>query len=237
MDDRDEQTASGMPEGIAVILAQRETWAEPPAELEDAVRAALFGAGGTVAANQRGNATSLGSSAMATEATDVTAEAAEDELSAARRRRTRRGSADGRWPNGRLLLVAAAIVGVAAVGSAIAISQTGPDATIVALTATELEPEASGTAAISETPSGFSIELDIEGLPPAPEGSYYQGWLKNADGDLVTIGTFHVRDGSDNVILWSGVDPAVYSTLTVTLQREGEGAQSSGQVVLIGNLG
>ncbi|MEJ7705278.1 MAG: anti-sigma factor [Geodermatophilaceae bacterium] len=132
---------------------------------------------------------------------------------------------------------AGALMGVAAVGTAVVISQTGQDSTVVALTPTELAPDASGTAELSERPSGFSIELDIDGLPPAAEGSYYQAWLKNADGELVTIGTFHARDGSDDVILWSGVDPADYPTLTVTLQREGEGAQSSGQVVLTGSLG
>ena len=225
MDEWDERDGrAGLPDGVALVLGQRETWAEPPPEMEAAVRAALL--------RERANAgaTSVDVSGIALERTDVSggsgaARPPDDEMSAARDRR------------GRLLLVAAALMGVAAVGTAVVISQTGQDSTVVALTPTELAPDASGTAELSETPSGFSIELDIDGLPPAAEGSYYQAWLKNADGELVTIGTFHARDGSDDVILWSGVDPADYPTLTVTLQREGEGAQSSGQVVLTGSLG
>jgi len=238
MDEWDERDGrAGLPDGVALVLGQRETWAEPPPEMEAAVRAALL--------RERANAgaTSVDVSGIALERTDVSggsgaARPPDDEMSAARDRRGRRlGSASGSRPNGRLLLVAAALMGVAAVGTAVVISQTGQDSTVVALTPTELAPDASGTAELSETPSGFSIELDIDGLPPAAEGSYYQAWLKNADGELVTIGTFHARDGSDDVILWSGVDPADYPTLTVTLQREGEGAQSSGQVVLTGSLG
>ena len=72
------------------------------------------------------------------------------------------------------------------------------------------------------------------GAPPAPAGSYYQGWLRNKDGDAVTIGTFHGREGTNDIILWSGVDIADYPTLTVTIQQEGAGAESSGRVVLRG---
>ena len=90
------------------------------------------------------------------------------------------------------------------------------------------------TALIPARALGFEIELDISGLPPAPAGSYYQGWLRNEDGDAVTIGTFHGREGTDDIILWSGVDIADYSALTVTIQQEGAGAESSGRVVLRG---
>jgi len=69
-------------------------------------------------------------------------------------------------------------VAVVGAGTAVAISQSGPSATVVALTPTELAPDASGTVEISDTPSGFYIELDLDGLPPAAEGSYYQAWLR-----------------------------------------------------------
>ena len=88
------------------------------------------------------------------------------------------------------------------------------------LAGTELEPDAAGRATIASMDSGFEIELDINGLPPAPAGTYYQGWLRNEDGDAVTIGTFHGREGTDDIILWSGVDVADYPTLTVTIQQE-----------------
>ncbi len=112
---------------------------------------------------------------------------------------------------------------------------TSQAATTVALAGTDVEPAAEGQAEITSTPSGFEIQLDITGLPPAPEGAYYQGWLRN-DSGAVTIGTFHGREGSDDIILWSGVDVADFPTLTVTLQQVGGGAESSGVVVLRGEI-
>jgi CHAT domain/Anti-sigma-K factor rskA/TIR domain len=153
----------------------------------------------------------------------------------------KRGRARERRPfwrrrNGAGLLAGAAVAAVAAATAAILANQPGDDSQVVAMMPTELSKNASGTAEIRETPSGFAIELDLEGLPPAPESTYYQGWLKNATGDLVTIGTFHGHQGTEDVVMWSGVDPEKYSTITVTLQREGAGAESSGQVVLRGTV-
>jgi Anti-sigma-K factor rskA len=144
-----------------------------------------------------------------------------------------------RWLTGRQLLAAAAAVVLVVAGTAIgihALSDDNPNAQHVALAGTPLAPAAHGEAEIVSTPSGFKITLDTEGLAPAPAGTYYQAWLKSADGDLVTIGTFHARGGGQAIILWSGVDPGDYALLTVTLQRVGEGADSSGQVVLAGPL-
>jgi hypothetical protein len=60
--------------------------------------------------------------------------------------------------------------------------------------------------------------------------------VRSDDGDLVSIGTFHLRGGAAMVTLWSGVPLEDYPTLTVTLQREGAGTDSSGEVVLRGSL-
>ena len=38
------------------------------------------------------------------------------------------------------------------------------------------------------------------------------------------------------MVLWSGVDLAAYRRVTVTLQREGGGPASSGQVLLAGDV-
>ena len=76
----------------------------------------------------------------------------------------------------------------------------------------------------------------MRGLPPAPPGTYYQAWVKG-DGGLVTIGTFHMQGGDDTVELWSGVPLDEYPTITVTLQDEGGGQESSGRVVLTGVIG
>jgi hypothetical protein len=133
-----------------------------------------------------------------------------------------------------LVAAAAGIVVLAGVGTLVraADDDGGREFTVAG---TELAPEASAVATVEETGSGVAIELDVSGLPPADPGTYYQAWLKGPDG-LVTVGTFHMRGGDDNVELWSGVPLDRYATLTVTLQEEGAGQQSSGRVVLSGDV-
>ncbi|MGX7826546.1 anti-sigma factor [Actinokineospora sp. 24-640] len=151
-----------------------------------------------------------------------------------RDRRARRGSG-GRitaWAAG--LAVAAAAVGVGgyAAGGGFA---PGPDSAF-ALSGTDNAPGATAAGALRHTPSGLEIELDVENLAPAPEGAYYQAWLKGAEG-TVTIGTFHARRGGEDIVLWSGVEDVTrYETVTVTLQQEGGGPSSSGLVVLVGSV-
>jgi Anti-sigma-K factor rskA len=203
--------------GLRDLLADDSTWAEPPPDGADALLAAI-------------RALPPREPAPAPEV-----EAEPEPLPAAavplHRRRRRRGS----W-----VLAAAAVVLalVAAAGVVITLSgEEGDEAREVAIGGTDLAPDASATALVEELPSGVAIELDVSGLPPSPPGTYYQGWLKNAAGDLITIGTFHMRGGDDMVELWAGVDLADYPTLTITIQQEGGGQESSGQVVLTGQVG
>src|SRR5262245_9744273 len=138
----------------------------------------------------------------------------------------------------RLILMAAApgivvVAGVVRILVRAADDDAGQD---FAVAGTELAPDASGVATVEETGSGVAIELDVSGLPPAEPGTYYQAWVKGPDG-LVTVGTFHMRGGDDHVDLWSGVPLDRYPTLTVTLQEEGAGQESSGRVVLSGDVG
>ncbi|HET6729027.1 MAG TPA: anti-sigma factor [Jiangellaceae bacterium] len=139
--------------------------------------------------------------------------------------------------NRRLMLVAAAaavvvLAGVVGILVRTADDGAGRDFTVAG---TELAPDASAVATVEDTGSGVSIDLDVSGLPPAEPGTYYQAWVKGPDG-LVTVGTFHMRGGDDSVELWSGVPLDRYPTLTVTLQDEGGGQQSSGRVVLSGDV-
>jgi Anti-sigma-K factor rskA len=140
--------------------------------------------------------------------------------------------------NRRLMLVAAAagIVAVAGVVGILVRSADDGAGQDFAVAGTELAPNAFGAGTVEETGSGVSIELDVSGLPPAEPGTYYQAWVKGPDG-LVTVGTFHMRGGGDHVDLWSGVPLDRYPTLTVTLQQEGAGQESSGRVVLSGEVG
>jgi hypothetical protein len=189
------------------LLADDAVWAEPsPTGVDDLLAAIQTESGGTVPA------------------APATAPAAQPRVPSRRRSR-------------RLMLVAAAagIVAVAGVVGILVRSADDGAGQAFAVAGTELAPNASGVGTVEETGSGVSIELDVSGLPPAEPGTYYQAWVKGPDG-LVTVGTFHMRGGDDHVDLWSGVPLDRYPTLTVTLQQEGAGQESSGRVVLSGDV-
>jgi len=136
-----------------------------------------------------------------------------------------------------LIALSAAAAVVVVVGAIGIVARPGDDeGREFDVAGTELAPEASAVATVEELGSGVAIELDVSGLPPAEPGTYYQAWVKGPEG-LVTVGTFHMRDGDDSVELWSGVPVDRYPTLTVTLQDEGGGQESSGRVVLSGEIG
>jgi hypothetical protein len=135
-----------------------------------------------------------------------------------------------------LIALSAAAALVVVVGAIGIVARPGDDGSGFDVAGTELAPEASAVATVEELGSGVAIELDVSGLPPAEPGTYYQAWVKGSEG-LVTVGTFHMRDGDDSIELWSGVPVDRYPTLTVTLQQEGGGQESSGRVVLSGQIG
>ncbi|MDH3462155.1 MAG: anti-sigma factor [Acidimicrobiia bacterium] len=134
------------------------------------------------------------------------------------------------WPRVSVALAAAAII--ALVAGILLSSQGVTDR--VPLAGTELEPGASGTAAFTATGSGWAIRLDLTDLPAAESGYYYEGWVWNDEGEGVSIGTFHLRGGSDPVQLWAGVDVDAYPWIWITLQEEGAGPAASDQIVMLG---
>lgn len=149
--------------------------------------------------------------------------------------------APSRWAQDRrrgLAAMSAVAAVVLVAGVAVLVTGGGADdrGREYTVAGTSLAPEASAVATVEEVAAGVAIELDVRGLPPAEPGTYYQAWLKGPDG-LVTVGTFHMQGGDDEVELWSGVPLDRYPTLTVTLQQEGGGPASSGQVVLSGQVG
>lgn len=134
------------------------------------------------------------------------------------------------WPAAALVATAAiaiSVMGLLGVFSA-------PDEQVVAIAGTELEPQATGQAAIRETESGWWIRLDVDDLPAAEAGTYYEGWVWNDDGQGVSIGTFHFRGGEQSVVLWSGVDPEDYPAIWVTLEDEDGDPTASDRVVMRG---
>lgn len=131
------------------------------------------------------------------------------------------------------VLLAAAAVFVLVAG--FLFTRDGSGAAQVELAGTPLAARAHAVVELADTPSGAELRLDVTGLAPAPPGSYYEGWVTGRRG-WVSIGTFHLRRGTDDVVLWSGVSLEDYPRVVVTVQAEGGGAKSSGRVVLQGDV-
>ena len=129
-----------------------------------------------------------------------------------------------------------AVAGVTVVILLLAFFGTLDRGTRVALEGTELLPEASGTAFLQDTDAGWSIRLEVEGLPPAEPGFYYEGWVWSDEGDGVSIGTFHLRNGTRPLNLWAGVDVEEYPAIWVSLEPEDGSPEVSESIVLWGKL-
>jgi hypothetical protein len=229
----DLEAATGA-DGVRRLLADDATWAEPPAGGADALMAAIraelprqdrppSGAWGAPGGSGRASRVPPRWSRPAQGAGHVPAARAAGWDA---RRRTLVG----------LAAVAVLVLGVLG-GMVVGADEGRPHGDQeVALVGTDLQPQASGEAEVRETGTGVEVWLKVDGLPPAEPGTYYQAWVKG-EGGAVTIGTFHMREGDDEpVILWSGVELDDYPTITVTLQQEGAGAESSGQVVMTGDI-
>lgn len=186
----------------ADLLADPSLWAEPDPGLEDRIVRA-------VAAAEPGPGTA---------------------------RRATNGHAGAGVSRRRWLLYAAsaAAASILFVAGVIAASTGGGSGTDFSarLTATALAPGARADATVTRNPAGFRIDLDARGLPRLRDGAYYQAWLKNARGGLVSIGTFSSSDGA--IVLWSGVSPEEYRGITVTVEPDDDNPASSGRGVLAG---
>jgi predicted secreted protein len=142
--------------------------------------------------------------------------------------------APSRWSLQRWV-AAAAVAAAIALGAVVVLSPSDAQRFEMQLQGTELAQGGSAIATIQSTSSGEDITLDVRGLPPAPEGFYYQGWVRDGD-NAITIGTFHLRGGDDEVTLWAGVDIEDFPVITVTIEPDDGDPASSGNVVLRGEL-
>jgi Anti-sigma-K factor rskA len=189
-------------------LADPAVWVEPSPDLQERIVGAIAGAGATSSDSRadQGSGTSAG-----------------DRNNVVKLR--------PRWTRYAILSAAAVLL---VVGLTVAVtnqSNNKPAEFAASLEGTDRAPEASGEVTLTKTESGWQIDLQAKGLPRLDNGAYYQAWLKNEEGILVTIGTFNEPD---DVTLWAGVAPSGFPTLTVTRQRANGDPTSSGQVVLTG---
>lgn len=196
---------------LLVLLGDRSLWAEPSADLEDRVVATIVA---EAAAGGSGPGVRTPPPAPRTLPVAVPS----------RRART--------WQ-----VIAAAAAIVLAVGvTASFITRRSPSGERFSMTLAPPDGSASnvsGTVDLRRTSSGWRIQLDAPELPRLDAGRFYEAWLRNTTGVLVPIGTFNE---GDDVVLWAGVSPREFSTLTVTEESADGDQVSSGVRVLVGTI-
>jgi hypothetical protein len=141
----------------------------------------------------------------------------------------------GRPRAGRFAAVVGAVAAAAVVLAVVVGTRhdTGRPELATSLHATGLVPGAEGHATFTRTDSGWRIDLDATGLPRLDDGRFYQGWLRNGAGAVVAIGTFNEPD---DVVLWAGVRPLEFPTLTVTQESADGDPTPSDRAVLVGAI-
>lgn len=141
----------------------------------------------------------------------------------------------GRRARVPLWLAAAAAAVLVVGGFVIARMGSNGSGVDVTLAATDAAPGASAVVNLAATPAGLKILLDVDGLPGAPEGSFYEAWI--SDGETkVSAGTFHLRDGDGEIELWAGVADPRFDRMTITIEPLDGVAESSGNVLLAGEF-
>jgi hypothetical protein len=242
---------------LRVLLEAEEIWAEPPAELEDRVVAAIADAAGTNEEPVRSKAPRPRQFATPVQPAEVQRAAREApakqppkappprrEPSPEALRRVKKPRRERSWVMtilerpayafGLLVVLVAFVAGVTALSTSGGGSPTpAPLKFAMVVNGTSLAPGAHGSATLTKMSSGWQVELSATGLPHLAGSNYYQAWLKNSAGVLVPIGTFN---DAVKVTLWSGVPVTQFRTLTVTRQQANGNPASSGQRVLIGTI-
>ena len=223
----DDMDARADLDALRALLADPGLWDEPAPTLEDAVVNAVASAAGTSATRATLTTRLVPPPPAVATPTSRSSEPVAPVISMDQHRR--------RWirPAAMLLSAAAAVVIVVAGATVLTNDDDTSESFSMALEPTEVLPAAKGSADLTKTNSGWRIELDATGLPRLADGVYYQAWLRNEEGTLVPIGTFN--EGED-VVLWAGVSPLLFPTLTVTREAADNVQDSSGDRVLVGTL-
>ena len=215
---RDAESAATL-ERFGATLRSTAVWEDPPADLESRI---LSQVGALRAGDGQAGTQGIAARAETVALDDV-----------ARRRQHHA------WVRPALAIAAAALVAFAA--GALLTGGDDDDRSVepiadVELSATEAVADASADGTVVDAGAGYAIYIDVAGLPPAPDGAYYEGWLHDEDsGDWVSVGTFHMRGGDSRVVLWAGVPVSRYRELVVTSEVEGS-TGGHGEILLAGPL-
>ena len=163
------------------------------------------------------------------------------QAAAAAQRGDQRGERRGQWQglNVRMLALAAALVIVVSVGAGLALSRTPPAAAYTVALHSPSAQHASGQVDVTDTDSGWSIQLTVDHVADLGKGGFYECWWVgpgNRPGhpDLISAGTFVVGpSGSATAHMWTAADPDMYKAMQITAQTTA-GTDQPGQVVLTG---
>ena len=201
---------------LSDLLARPDVWDEPPAGLEDAIVAAI--------ATEASRAP-LASPPVAPEAEPTSLD----------ERRARRARSAAPWWLGAAAAAVLVVGGIALFGRGGDDDEPAFAGDLVELSPSDAAVGASASAAVTATPAGLKIVLDVDDLPGAPEGFFYEAWL--SDGETrVSAGTFHLREGDNPIALWAGVADPAFNKLSVTLEPLDGDAASSGDVRFTGEF-
>lgn len=154
-----------------------------------------------------------------------------------RERRIRAGSGRRRLSI-RPALAVAACAALLAAGVGLGVVLSGDEGSVVATASTvDLRPVSAmaanshGTARLDG--AGETATLTLSGMPASRTGEYYELWLLDGPGKLVSLGSFRVPEsGSVRVDVPMPVDPRLFKFLDVSVQRLDEGPEHSGLSVM-----
>ncbi|UDY36055.1 anti-sigma factor [Dermatobacter hominis] len=147
-----------------------------------------------------------------------------------------------RWRT--VVLGAAAVVAVLAIGAGVVVATRDEGPTEVA--AAELAPfdgaqvgAAGGRVELIEDGDQVRLRVDMHDLPAPAPGTFYELWLLDPEtGEPVSIAT--MKDGSSDVTtdidVPPGTDTARFDVVDVSVQEEAAGPEHSGDSVLRGTL-
>ena len=139
-----------------------------------------------------------------------------------------------------LALAAGFLVVVGAVGLILnLVSGSGGGATTTIQLISASGGAAKGEARVQQTPAGRTVELEVESLPRAPAGFYYECWFVGPGDELdapnrVAVGTFAVPDsGRTTVRMTSAADTDRFPKMGVTLEPDDGNPARTGDKVLV----
>ena len=217
IDDPDEDRAvAAFLDAVAPTLRDEAVWVEPPAGLADSIIAAIAAERAARPAERSGP-------------TPTAVPTAPRPVARHLRRRSR-----ATWWIGA---AAAAAVAALAVGIVVTRGDGEPDRSSSPSRAPSSTRTPRRPPRWPSCRNGAAIELDVHEPRPGARGVLLPGLgalartVRRSPSGRSTCAAATAR-----VTLWSGVDVDEYPTLTVTLQEEGAGPESSGEVVLRGSI-